>query len=71
MLTCTVEEDDGVTSHFISELLHEIVENLIVALNRGICFIDDMLAKSFPCSKILSPGWQHGEIYSQKLLVSE
>jgi hypothetical protein len=50
MLTCTVDEDDGVTSHFISELLHEIVENLIVALNRGICFVDDMLAKSLPCS---------------------
>lgn len=56
MLTRTVDEDDGVTSHFISELLHKIVENLIVTLNRGICFIDDMLAKSFPCSKILSPG---------------
>lgn len=71
MLTCTVEEDGGVTSHFIPELLHEIVEYLIVALNRAICFIEDVLANSFPCSKIVSPGWQHGRTYSQKVLVSE
>jgi hypothetical protein len=36
---------------FVSELLHETVENTAVALNRSICFSEDVLAKCLPCAK--------------------
>lgn len=35
----------------VSELLHETVENTAVALNRSICFTEDVLAKCLPCAK--------------------
>jgi hypothetical protein len=38
-------------SHFISELLHEVVENLVVTLDRGLCFVEDMLAKLRPVKR--------------------
>jgi hypothetical protein len=41
-------------NHFISELLHEVVENLVVTLDHGLCFVEDVLAKSSPCKEILS-----------------
>jgi hypothetical protein len=43
-------------SHFISELLHEVVENLVVTLDRGLCFVEDVLAKPSPCKELLSLG---------------
>ena len=46
-----VNVDQSVTNRQISELLHEGVKNIVVVLNGGVSFIQDVLAKSFPCVK--------------------
>jgi hypothetical protein len=49
-----------VTSHLIPELLHEIVEIITVALNRGICLFEDVFTKSYPWAKFaLSASCDH------------
>jgi hypothetical protein len=51
-MALTLVVDADVTSYLISELLHEVVKNFDIALNRGICFFENVLAKSFPCAEL-------------------
>ena len=44
ILTHTVDVHNGVTSRSISNLLHETIENITVALNHGTCFVENVLA---------------------------
>ena len=46
-----MEDDHRVTSHLIPELLHEFVEIVTEALNRGICFFENVLTEPFPYPK--------------------
>jgi hypothetical protein len=55
-----VDSFDSSNSHFITGLLHEVVENLVVTLDHGVYFLEDVLAKSFPYKGILSLGLYHG-----------
>jgi hypothetical protein len=42
-----------------------------VTLDRGLCFVEDVLAKSSPCKEILSLGGHCRAKDSQKLFISE
>ena len=46
-----MEDGHCVMSHLISELLHEFVEIITEALNRGICFFENVFTESLPCPK--------------------
>ena len=44
-----VNVDQSVTNRQISKLLHEGIKNIVVVLNRGVGFFEDILGKSLPC----------------------
>ena len=46
-----VNVDQSVTNRQISKSLHEGIKNIVVVLNRGVGFFEDVLGKSFPCVK--------------------
>jgi hypothetical protein len=43
-----VGDHNGITNRQVSELLHETVEDIVVALDRGVRFVKNVLAKSYP-----------------------
>jgi len=50
-LTEMVDIYNDVTNCSISELLHQSIENIIVALNQITSFSEHVPGKSFPCAK--------------------
>jgi hypothetical protein len=43
-----VGDHNSITSRQVSELLHETVEDIVAAMDRGVRFIKNVLAKSYP-----------------------
>jgi hypothetical protein len=46
--THMVNDHNRITSRPVSELLHETVEDIVIVLDRGVRFIENVLAKSYP-----------------------